>query len=55
VLEAFGDIHEVPVSVMIDQRGRIRYRWDGERDFATFSVAAETAGRKHRVRPLTPN
>jgi peroxiredoxin len=39
--EAFGDIHEVPVSVLIDKRGQLRYRWDGERDYATFRAAVE--------------
>jgi thiol-disulfide isomerase/thioredoxin len=39
VLEAFDDIHAVPVSVLIDQKGRIRYRWEGERDAATFAAA----------------
>ena len=37
--QAYGNIQEVPVSVLIDQRGRIRYRWEGERDFATFRAA----------------
>lgn len=41
VLESFGSIEEVPVSVLIDQKGRIRYRWDGERDFATYRSAVE--------------
>src|SRR5262249_27356219 len=41
VQEAFGDIHEVPVSVLIDAQGRIRYRWEGERDYATFQAAVE--------------
>jgi peroxiredoxin len=36
---AYGHIEEVPVSVLLDKQGRIRYRWDGERDFATFSAA----------------
>jgi len=39
VTEAFAHIHEVPVSVLIDRRGMIRYRWDGERDYATFAKA----------------
>jgi len=37
----YGDIHEVPISVMIDKRGQIRYRWEGERDYPTFKAAAE--------------
>ncbi len=40
-LTSFGHIHEVPVSILIDTNGRIRRRWDGERDFATFSNALE--------------
>lgn len=39
VTVAFGHIHEVPVSVLIDRAGMIRYRWDGERDYATFEKA----------------
>ncbi len=39
VQQAYGNIEEVPVSVLIDRRGRIRYRWDGERDFTTFRAA----------------
>ncbi len=39
VQQAYGNVEEVPVSVLIDRRGRIRYRWDGERDFATFHAA----------------
>jgi hypothetical protein len=41
VLQAFGDIHEVPISILIDQAGEIRNRWDGERDYATFRAAIE--------------
>lgn len=37
----FGDIEEVPVSLLIDKRGFIRYRWDGERDYNTFQAAVE--------------
>lgn len=41
ITDAFGHIEEVPVSVLIDRKGRIRYRWDGERDFDTFRSAVE--------------
>ena len=41
IQDAFGHIEEVPVSVLIDQKGRIRYRWEGERDFSTFQAAIE--------------
>ena len=41
VAEAYGDIHEVPISVLIDRRGRIRYRWRGERDMASFVPLVE--------------
>lgn len=37
--EAYGKIEEVPVSVLIDKRGQVRYRWEGERDFSTFEAA----------------
>lgn len=41
VQEAYGHIHEVPVSVLIDQAGRIRYRWEGERDYPTFRASVD--------------
>ncbi|MGC8667454.1 MAG: redoxin domain-containing protein [Chthonomonadales bacterium] len=46
-LAAFGHIHAVPVSVLIDGAGRIRYRWDGERDFGSFSAVVERVLRAH--------
>ena len=39
VLSAFGGIEEVPVSVLLDQEGKIRYRWESPRDFNTFDSA----------------
>ncbi len=41
VLGAFDDIEEVPVSVLLDGAGQIRYRWEGERDFDTFRAAID--------------
>ena len=38
---AYGDIHEVPISVLIDAQGNIRRRWEGERDYNTFAAAVE--------------
>ena len=38
---AFGGMEEVPVSFLIDAQGRIRYQWEGERDFGTFQAAIE--------------
>ena len=38
--DAFG-VHEVPVSFLIDKRGRVRYRWDAERDYPTFQAAVK--------------
>jgi cytochrome c biogenesis protein CcmG, thiol:disulfide interchange protein DsbE len=35
----FGSVYEVPVTFLIDRHGRIRRRWDGERDFKTFDAA----------------
>lgn len=39
--EAYGDIHEVPVTILIDAEGHIRRRWDGYRDYETFRAALE--------------
>jgi peroxiredoxin len=39
--EDYGDIDEVPVTVLIDKQGRIRYRWEGDRDYPTFRAAIE--------------
>jgi thiol-disulfide isomerase/thioredoxin len=41
VLAAYGDIHEVPVTVLLDRQGRVRYRWQGERELPTFLSAVE--------------
>ncbi|HXG25029.1 MAG TPA: redoxin domain-containing protein [Chthonomonadales bacterium] len=41
VLKAYGYIEDVPVTVLIDRQGNIRYRWEGDRDEATFSSAVE--------------
>lgn len=41
IQSAFGHIHEEPVSILIDAQGKIRRRWDGERDFATFRNALD--------------
>ena len=41
IRKAFGDIEEVPVSFLLDAQGRVRYRWDGDRDFQTFHAAIE--------------
>jgi len=43
MLDAYGHIEEVPISVLIDAQGRIRNRWEGERDFGTFQAAVERA------------
>lgn len=45
---AYGDIHEVPISVLIDGQGRIVERWEGERDYATFAAAVERALKSSR-------
>ncbi len=41
ILKAYGNIHEVPITVLIDAQGRIRNRWEGERDYNTFRTAVE--------------
>jgi peroxiredoxin len=41
IQRAFGDIEEVPVSILIDRKGKVRYRWDGGRDYGTFRAAIE--------------
>jgi peroxiredoxin len=43
ILDAYGHIEEAPVSVLIDARGNIRNRWEGERDYGTFQAAVERA------------
>lgn len=37
----YGEVTEVPVTVLIDRKGDIRYRWEGPRDYATFQAALE--------------
>lgn len=34
-------IQGVPISVLIDPQGRIRYRWEGDRDFHAFNSAVQ--------------
>ncbi|MCW3100652.1 MAG: hypothetical protein JWL77_6270 [Chthonomonadaceae bacterium] len=46
ILAAYGNIHEVPVTVLIDAQGNIRNRWEGERDYATFRAAVDRAMKK---------
>ncbi|MGC4042800.1 MAG: redoxin family protein [Armatimonas sp.] len=36
IVSAYGDIQEIPVTLLIDKRGRLRYRWQGERTAASF-------------------
>ncbi len=38
----YGNVTEVPASVLIDKQGRIRRRWEGPRDLSTYSRAIET-------------
>lgn len=37
----FEDIVELPVTYLIDKKGQIRYRWDGEREYETFRLAVD--------------
>jgi len=41
VRDAYGHIHDVPVSVLIDRLGRIRYRWEGDREESVFDAAVK--------------
>jgi thiol-disulfide isomerase/thioredoxin len=42
VRQDFGDIHDVPVTILLDRQSRIRYRWEGgPRDPEVFSAAIE--------------
>ena len=41
VQAAYGDVQEVPVTYLIDGNGRIRSRWDGDRDYATYRSAID--------------
>jgi len=38
---AYGHIHDVPVSFLIDREGRIRYEWDGDREERVFDAAIQ--------------
>ena len=51
IRKAFGDIEEVPVTFLIDAQGRIRYRWDGDRDFQTFRAAIERLRHETQAMP----
>ena len=42
----FSDAHELPITVLIDQNGQMRYRWDGPCDYATFQAAVKRALRQ---------
>lgn len=37
----YGEVTEVPVTILIDKKGEIRQRWEGPRDFATFRATLE--------------
>lgn len=41
LLDDYGHIHQVPITVLIDRSGLIRYRWEGPRDYPTFSAAVD--------------
>lgn len=38
---AYGDVHEIPMTFLIDKKGRVRYRWQGERTVASFAPWVE--------------
>jgi thiol-disulfide isomerase/thioredoxin len=37
----YGEVTGVPVSFLLDKQGRIRYQWEGPRDFETFRRAVD--------------
>ena len=39
IQRVFSDAHELPITVLIDREGRMRCRWDGPCDYATFQAA----------------
>jgi cytochrome c biogenesis protein CcmG/thiol:disulfide interchange protein DsbE len=41
MLGDYGDINEVPVTIIIDGDGMIRYRWDGTVDYGTLKAAVD--------------
>jgi thiol-disulfide isomerase/thioredoxin len=42
IREALGDIHDVPVTILLDRQGRIRYRWEGgPREPEVFAAGIE--------------
>ena len=52
VRNAFGNIEEVPITFLIDVQGRIRHRWDGDRDYDTFHAAIERLRHETQNAPL---
>ena len=38
VEEDYGNIHDVPVTFLIDREGQIRYEWDGDREGEVFEA-----------------
>ncbi|HLK60096.1 MAG TPA: HEAT repeat domain-containing protein [Chthonomonadaceae bacterium] len=51
VMDNFNNIEEIPVSVLIDGKGRLRYRWDGDRDYDTFRAAIERLLNEEATQP----
>ena len=41
IQRVFSDAHELPITVLIDRKGQMRYRWDGPCDYATFRAAVK--------------
>ncbi len=50
---AFGNIEEVPITFLLDAQGRIRHRWDGDRDYDTFHAAIERLRHETQNAPQT--
>jgi len=42
MLEDYGDVHEVPLTVLIDRQGRIYRRYQGAREQSVFERDAQT-------------
>lgn len=54
--DAYGEIHKLPVTILVDAKGKIRYRWQGERpDNSVARAVARFQGEASRGDTITPD